>query len=153
MESINLINMESYSNINIIDVLNHTNDSLNNTIKALNDTIKRLNNTIKLKDTLLDSYMKLTTELEEEIEKLQTDTPTPKRKSLPVRTIIRWEPGWKVKGDYYSRNRASGVVTKNGFLEFLRHVDGTTNYRTYFKSVEDWMESIPSQTNEEFKCE
>ena len=112
-----------------------------------------LNDTIKTKDALINYYMKKSTELEEQLQKLQTGAATPKRKTVPVRTVVRWEPGWKVKGDYYCRNRASGVVTKTGFFEFIRHIDGTLTNRTYYPSVEEWMASLPSQSNEEFKCE
>jgi len=98
---------------------------------------------------------KLEEELRNAYIQMQTDA-TPRKKPVPVRTIVRWEPGWTISrggSSYNNRNRASGVVTKNGFFEFIRHIDGTTNHRTYFNSVEDWMASIPSQANEEFSCE
>lgn len=57
-------------------------------------------------------------------------------------TIIRWEQS-KKNSKNNQRNRATGVVTSNGFLEFKRVIDETVTSRTNYNSLKEWTDTLP----------
>jgi hypothetical protein len=103
-------------------------DKLAVMVKALNDELKRIQS-----------------DLEPEVKPEAKPNAKPKYK---VKSVIRWEPqaDW-YSPEYKTRNRAVGLVLKDGFFEFARFMHGTKTTRTYYASVEEWMASLP-ETND-----
>lgn len=70
---------------------------------------------------------------------------SPKKKGLPIKSIVRWEPKFEWGGElsYDERNRAVGIVYEDGFFEFARYLDGVKVTRTKYASIDAWKASLP----------
>ena len=106
-------------------------DMLTSHIKAKDQAIETLSGIIKhLGDELKDAYTMI-----------QTLKPV-KKKGPPVKAVFRWEA--PTKNYFEKRDRAVGIVTKDGFFEFARYLNGSKQSRTRYASVDEWMASLPS---------
>ena len=111
------------------------------------------------KDRAIDKLAVMVKALNDELKRIQSDLePEVKPKALrkyKVKSVIRWEPkfDWyaEPRPDYSTRNRAVGLVVKDGFFEFARFMHGTKTTRTHYASVEEWMASLPKTNDYTFE--
>ena len=123
-----------------------------------NAIIEMLTQHILSKDQAIEKLCAIIKELVEETRGLYIQLQTkevvesidpPKKKGPPVKSVIRWEPKFEWGGElsYDERNRAVGIVYEDGFFEFARYIDGVKVTRTQYRSVDEWMASLPEGDN------